>query len=63
MPELSAAAPRIGLFTTYKLRTGSQFSRMRAALAGKTAAPVLELQSRDGTLSAADRSSLELFLA
>lgn len=63
MPELSAGAPRIGLFTTYKLRTGSQFSKMRAALAGKTAAPVLELQSRDGSLSAPDRSALERFLA
>jgi len=36
---------------------------MRAALAGKTASPRLELKSRDGHLSAADERSLEQFLA
>jgi hypothetical protein len=55
--------PKIALFTTYKLRTGSQFPRMRAALAGKTAAPQLALQSRDGHLSAAERSELEQFVS
>jgi flavodoxin len=63
MPALGNPGPRVGLFTTYKLRTGSQFPRMRAALAGKTAAPSLELQSRNGRLSAADSSALDRFIA
>jgi flavodoxin len=63
MPALVDPQPRIALFTTYKLRTGSQFPRMRAALAGKTAAPQLELQSRNGRLSAADRQALERYVA
>jgi len=59
------ATPRakVALFTTYQLRTGSQFPKMRAALAGKTASPQLELKSRNGRLSAADERSLEQFLA
>jgi flavodoxin len=56
-------APKVALFTTYKLRTGSQFPRMRTALAGKTASPSLELKSRDGSLSVADERALERFLA
>lgn len=65
MPAFGAAngaAPKIGLFTTYKLRTGSQFPRMRAALAGKTAAPEVELKSRNGLLSRADEEALAGFL-
>lgn len=54
--------PRVALFTTYQLRTGSQFPKMRAALAGKTASPQLELKSRNGHLSAADERSLEQFI-
>jgi flavodoxin len=61
MPATSR--PKVALFTTYQLRTGSQFPKMRAALAGKTASPGLELKSRDGHLSAADERSLEQFLA
>jgi hypothetical protein len=53
------ARPKVGLFTTYQLRTGSQFGRMRAALRGKTPDPVLELKSRNGTLSDADRRALD----
>jgi flavodoxin len=66
MPPLATApggGPRIALFTTYKLRAGSQFPRMRAALAGKTAAPQLELRSRNGYLSAADAPALERFVS
>ena len=66
MPVLATApgtGPKIALFTTYQLRTGSQFPRMRAALAGKTAAPQLELQSRNGHLSAADAAALEQFVS
>jgi hypothetical protein len=65
MPVLAAApgaGPKTALFTTYKLRTGSQFPKMRAALAGKTAPPTLELQSRNGTLSAADEQALGRFI-
>ena len=54
--------PKVALFTTYLLRTGSQFPKMRAALAGKTASPQLELKSRNGHLSAADERALEQFL-
>ena len=66
MPPLATtpdAGPRVALFTTYKLRTGSQFPKMRAALAGKTGAPRLELQSRNGRLSPADEKALEKFVS
>jgi flavodoxin len=63
MPTLAGPRPKVALFTTYKLRTGSQFPKMRAALAGKTTPPELELQSRDGRLSAADETALDRFLA
>jgi flavodoxin len=63
MPALTGPRPKVALFTTYKLRTGSQFPKMRAALAGKTAAPQLELKSRDGSLVAADEAALEQFLS
>ncbi len=53
---------KVALFTTYKIATGSQFPKMRAALGAKTAAPGLELKSRNGRLSAADRIALEQFL-
>jgi flavodoxin len=55
--------PKVALFTTYKLATGSQFSKMRAALAGKTGEAVLELKSRNGHLSDADRAALDRFIA
>jgi hypothetical protein len=61
MPETKR--PRVALFTTYKLATGSQFAKMRAALAGKTNGPELELKSRNGLLSAADERALEGFIA
>jgi flavodoxin len=63
MPVLAGPRPRIALFTTYSLRTGSQFPRMRAALTGKTADPELELKSRTGRLSPADKKALERFVA
>jgi flavodoxin len=59
----SSMGPRVGLFTTYKLATGSQFKKMRAALAGKTRVPELELKSRSGHLSASDRAALDSFTA
>jgi flavodoxin len=61
MPEVRGA--RVGLFTTYKLVTGSQFPRMRAALEGKTNPAELELKSRNGHLSTADERALENFIS
>ncbi len=60
LPTLGQA--RVGLFTTYKLATGSMFARMRAALAGKAGRVDLELKSRDGHLSDAGRHALDRFL-
>ncbi len=57
------ARPRVALFTTYQLRTGTQFPRMRAALKGKTPSPTLELKSRNGALSDKDRRALNEFIA
>lgn len=59
----SGVRARVGLFTTYKLLTGSMFARMRAAIAGKTAAASLELKSRDGRLSGDNEQALDQFLA
>jgi hypothetical protein len=67
MPKIGETAadgtgrPSVALFTTYKLRTGSQFPRMRAALGDKTPEPRLELKSRNGTLSGKDRRVLDEF--
>ena len=61
MPETKR--PRVALFTTYKLATGTQFAKMRAALAGKTNFPELDLKSRDGRLSSADETALERFVS
>ena len=53
---------KIGLFTTYKFLTGSMFRKMYKQLKGKYAAPSLELKSRDGFLSAADKERLDSFI-
>jgi flavodoxin len=53
---------RVGLFTTYKLATGSMFPRMRAALAGKADTIGVELRSRDGRLGPAHRLAIDGFL-
>jgi flavodoxin len=55
--------PRVALFTTYKLVTGSMFGRMRAELEGKTPHATLELKSRDGRLSDRDKQALDRFLS
>jgi flavodoxin len=59
LPALVRA--RVGLFTTYKLATGSMFARMRTALGGKADRIDLELKSRDGHLSDAGRQALDRF--
>ena len=52
---------RIGLFTTYKLATGSMFARMRAALDTRAPHVDLELKSRGGHLTDAGRDALDRF--
>ena len=60
LPTLGRA--RVGLFTTYKLATGSMFARMRAALGAKAGSVDLELKSRNGHLSDAGRQALDRWL-
>jgi flavodoxin len=60
LPALGRA--RVGLFTTYKLATGSMFARMRAALGVKAGSADLELRSRNGRLSDAGRGALDRWL-
>jgi hypothetical protein len=55
--------PRVALFTTYKLATGSMFGRMRRALAPIGATATLELKSRGGALSDDHRARLDAWLA
>lgn len=54
--------PTVGLFTTYKLVTGSMFARMRVALAGKVPRADFELKSRKGQLSDEGRQALDRFV-
>jgi flavodoxin len=60
LPDLGHA--RVGLFTTYKLASGSMFSRMRAALRPKVDTVGLELKSRDGHLPRDGRAALDRFI-
>jgi len=57
------AGPRVGLFTTYRLLTGTMFARMRAELGGGAADIGVELKSRNGRLSATDRAALDHLVA
>ena len=50
---------KVALFTTYKILTGSMFRNMSKRLTGKFAAPSLELKSRTGSLSEADKQALD----
>ena len=50
---------KVALFTTYKILTGSMFRNMYKQLKGKFTAPSLELKSRNGFLSAADKENLD----
>jgi flavodoxin len=59
LPPLPNA--RVGLFTTYKLATGSMFARMRAALDTRAPHVELELKSRGGHLTDAGRQALDRF--
>ena len=55
--------PRVALFTTYKIRTGSMFARMRRALADKGPSVGLELQAKGRELTAEGVSALDAFIA
>ena len=55
--------PRVALFTTYKVATGSMFRRMRRALEPLGARVELELKSRDGRLSDEGRKRLDAWMA
>jgi flavodoxin len=66
--EIAATLPskpdaKLALFTTYKILTGSMFRNMAKVLKGRFAKPSLELKSRDGLLSQADKLALDDFLA
>ena len=50
---------RILLFTTYKVRTGSMFKAMYAHLGENLNYEFIELKSRNGSLSIADRAALD----
>jgi flavodoxin len=60
LPVLDRA--RVALFTTYKVRVGGMFQRMRERVAAKVAGVDLEIASRDGHLTAEHRASLDRFI-
>ena len=53
---------KVGLFTTYKILTGSMFRNMYKQLKGKVSAPSLELKSRNGFLSDEDKLKLDFII-
>ena len=58
----AAPAVKMALFTTYKFDTGSRFRKMYGHLEDKFSSPAFNLQSRDGTLSQADKLDLDSLL-
>jgi flavodoxin len=54
--------PRVALFTTYKIRTGSMFPRMRRILRGKAPRIDLELKAKGRHLTDDGRAALDDFL-
>jgi flavodoxin len=60
LPDL--AGPKTALFTTYKIRTGSMFPRMRKALADKAPRIGLELKAKGPRLTDEGRRALEAFI-
>ena len=60
LPRLDG--PRVGLFTTYKLRTGSMFRRMREALRPTGARIGVEIKSRGTALTDEGRRALDAFV-
>lgn len=55
--------PRVALFTTYKIRTGSMFPRMRRVLRDQAPRIDLELKAKGTQLTEDGRRALEAFLA
>lgn len=53
---------KVGLFTTYKLATGSMFKKMASAFEGKKASIDLEIKSKNGLLSAGNEEALIKFI-
>jgi flavodoxin len=60
LPDLPGK--KTGLFTTYKLATGSMFKKMRKILNQKSIDPVIELKSKNGSLSEKDKTKLDEFI-
>ncbi len=60
LPNLKSK--KVGLFTTYKLATGSMFKKMRMHLEEKTDKILLELKSRDGMISKFNTEKLAEFI-
>lgn len=60
LPDL--AGKKVALFTTYKVATGSMFSSMKKQLRLNAAEPVIELRSRNGSLSEEHQVALDAFL-
>lgn len=61
-PEL--AGKKVGFFTTYKLATGSMFSKMNKTLKEKLAEPVkFNLKSKNGKLSDENKNLINQFLS
>jgi flavodoxin len=60
LPVLDGA--HVALFTTYKVRVGGMFQRMRERLAAKVSGVDLEIASRDGHLSDQQRAALDRFV-
>jgi flavodoxin len=60
LPDLDGG--KTGLFTTYKLATGSIFKKMTKILNQKSVEPSLELKSKNGSLSENDKNLLDKFI-
>lgn len=60
LPDLNGK--KTGLFTTYKLATGSLFKKMRKILIEKSVDPILEIKSKNGSLAEKDKVLLDKFI-
>ena len=60
LPNMPSA--KLALFTTYKILTGSMFRKMVQQVSDRFSKPSLELKSRNGLLSAADKLELDSFI-
>jgi flavodoxin len=59
----SKQVPKVALFTTYKVLTGSMFRKMYKELKGKFAPPTLELKARGQFLSEKNRQDIDRFIS